>query len=60
LHRGSRLRGMQLALFVSVVVHLSHTKPQHVQGLATVTGSTVDIREVSVNAAGRSITLVAE
>jgi hypothetical protein len=38
------------------VLRLWHTGPQSVQELATVTRSTADIRELSVNAAERSIT----
>jgi type II secretory pathway component GspD/PulD (secretin) len=38
------------------VLRLWHTEPQSVQELATVTRSTADIRELSINTADRSIT----
>jgi hypothetical protein len=47
---------MNLVLLAAVVLRLSHTDPQNIQELATIARSTADIRELSVNAAERSIT----
>src|SRR5688500_18177758 len=55
--RAGRVRsGMNLAMFAFVVLRLANTTPQAIQELATVMRSTADIRELSVNAAERSVT----